>query len=292
MNNVLGDIPDRRLGATIGYYSSQAAEVGVNRARAGLARQPSLAAQKRPKLRHQETRVWHIMKRKFTRLSRHYAAALRKHVEQKPRGSLQAARRLGCEAVGLGLETLDVARMHARALATLEGASQDGIIKPAEVFFTEAISPIEKTPRAALRTNAHLRQLHRTLDRRTVALAATNRSLKQSIVRRKSAEEALRKSGLNAKKLLAESGRLQKRLQQMAHQILSAQEHKRRKISNDLQDEIAQTLLGINVRLVTLKQEAAAEGLQKEIACTRRLVNKSMLSIRNFAREFGKSHER
>ena len=228
------------------------------------------------------------MKSKFTRLSRQYVTALRKHVELRPRGSLRAARRLGCEAVGLGLETLDVARIHARALATLQAASQDGIIKPAEIFFTEAISPIEKTHRAALRTNAHLRQVHRTLDRRTVALATTNRSLKQSIVRRKSAEEALRKSGLNAKNLLAESRRLQKRLQQMAHQILSAQEHKRRKISNDLQDEIAQTLLGINLRLVTLKQESAAEGFQKEIASTRRLVNKSMQSIQSFAREFGK----
>jgi signal transduction histidine kinase len=228
------------------------------------------------------------MKPKFTRLSRQYAVALRKHVRQRPRGSLQAARRLGCEAVGLGLETLDVARMHARALANLEGASRDGIIKPAEIFFTEAISPIEKTHRAARKTKARLTLVHERLDRRTVALAATNRSLKQTIVRRKSAEEALRKSGLNAQKLLAESRRLQKHLQHLAHQILSAQEHKRRKISSDLQDEIAQTLLGINVRLVTLKQEAAAEGLQKEIASTRRLVNKSIGSIQSFAREIRK----
>ena len=232
------------------------------------------------------------MKLKFARVSQQYAAALRRYVAQGPRGNLEPARRLGCEAVGLGLETLDVARIHARALATLEGASQDGIIKPAEIFFIEATSPIEKTHRAALRTNAHLRQVHRTLDRRTMALSATNRSLKQTIVRRKSAEEALRKSGLNAKKLLAESRRLQTGLQQMACEILSAQEHKRRKISIELQDEIAQTLLGINVRLVTLKQNAAAEGFQKQIASTRRLVNKSMKSIQSFAREFGKSHER
>ena len=231
------------------------------------------------------------MKRTLNRLSRQYLVALRKHVKQGPGGNLQAAHRLGCEAVGLGLETLDVARMHARALATLEGASRDGIIKPAEIFFTEAITPIEKTHRAAIKTKARLTQVHQRLHRRTVALAATNRSLKQSIVRRKSAEEALRKSGLNAKKLLAESRGLQKHLQHLAHQILSAQEHQRRKISNDLQDEIAQTLLGINVRLVTLKEGAAAEGLQKEIASTRRLVNRSMQSIKNFAREFGKSHE-
>jgi signal transduction histidine kinase len=74
---------------------------------------------------------------------------------------------------------------------------------------------------------------------------------------------------------------------------LSAQEDKRKKISRNLQDEIAQTLLGINVRLLSLKQEATvnAEGLQKEIADTRRLVDKSMKSIRRFAREFGKHNE-
>jgi signal transduction histidine kinase len=182
--------------------------------------------------------------------------------------------------------------MHAQALATLEGASRDGIIKPAEIFFIEAISPIEKTHRAALKTKARLTQAHQRLDRRTVALAATNRSLKQSIVWRKGAEKALRRSGLKAKNLLAESRRLQKHLQHLAHQILSAQENKRRKISDELQDEIAQTLLGINVRLVTLKQAAAAKGLEKEIASTRRLVNESMQSIKSFAHEFGKSHEK
>ncbi len=271
LNPHVGDIPDRHIGATIGY-SSQVAEGGSS-ARAGLAR-ARLPWRRKSQCSDTSSANWHIMKQEFTRLSRHYAAALRKHVKQSPGGSLQAARRLGCEAVGLGLETLDLARMHARALATLEGASRDGIIRPAEIFFTEAISPIEKTHRAALKSNAHLKQLHKKLDRRTAALAVTNRSLKQSIVRRKSAQKALRKSGLNAKKLLAESRRLQKHLQHLAHQILSAQENKRRKISNDLQDEIAQTLLGINVRMVTLKQEAAGEGLQKEIASTRRLVNK------------------
>jgi signal transduction histidine kinase len=52
-------------------------------------------------------------------------------------------------------------------------------------------------------------------------------------------------------------------------------------------------LLGINVRLLSLKQDATvnAEELQKEIASTRRLVDKSMKSIKRFVREFGKHHE-
>jgi hypothetical protein len=46
--------------------------------------------------------------------------------------------------------------------------------------------------------------------------------------------------------------------------------------------------VGINVRLLTLKKEAAAEALQKEVVSTRRLVDKSMKRIKRFARQFGK----
>ena len=77
-------------------------------------------------------------------------------------------------------------------------------------------------------------------------------------------------------------------MQQLIHQILSAQENERKKISHDLQDEIAQTLLGINVRLLALKKGAAVrpQGFAKEIAGTQRMVEKSVKSIDRFAREF------
>jgi signal transduction histidine kinase len=234
------------------------------------------------------------MKRKLSAMSQQYVTALKKHLKQGPRASLESARGLGRRAVAIGLETLDVARMHEGALATLAGSSRkDGIIKRAEIFFAEAIIPIEKTHRAALEANLQLGQLNKTLGRRTVDLAASNRSLKQGIARRKSAEQALKKSGERSNKLLEESRRLQKHLQHLTHRILSAHEDKRRKISHDLQDEIAQTLLGINIRLLALKKEAGlnAEGLQNEIASTRRLVDKSVEGIKRFAREYRKHHE-
>jgi signal transduction histidine kinase len=105
-------------------------------------------------------------------------------------------------------------------------------------------------------------------------------------------EQALKKSGEHTRKLLKESRDLQKHLQRLTHQILSAQEDKRKRISRELHDEIAQTLLGINVRLLTLKKAAAidASGLKKEIASTQRLVDKSVKSIKRFAREFGIHH--
>ena len=230
------------------------------------------------------------MKRKLTALSQRYVAALRKHLKQGLRASLQAAHDLGCQATALDLETLDVARLHDGALATLEVSnSRDGLIKRAEIFFAEAITPIEETHRAALKANVRLSKLSQTLGRRTVDLAASHRSLKQDIVQRKTVEQALRKSGEHSRKLLKESRRLQKHLQRLTHQIMSVQEDKRKEISRDLHNEIAQTLLGINVRLLILKKEAAiaAGDLKKEIVSTQRLVDKSVTIIKRFAREFG-----
>jgi signal transduction histidine kinase len=234
------------------------------------------------------------MKRKLTRLSQSYESALRKHLKQGPQASLQPARGLGRQAVAIGLETLDLARIHERALATLEASSsKDGLIRRADVFFTETLSPIEETHRAALKASTRLNRLNKLLGRRTADLAATHRVLKQGIARRKTVEAALRKSGDHHRTLLKESSALQKHLQRLTHQILSAQEDKRKKLSQELQDEIAQTLLGINVRLLTVKKAAGsnAESLQKEIVSTQRLVDKSVKSIERFARECGKHHE-
>jgi signal transduction histidine kinase len=234
------------------------------------------------------------MKQKLIRLSRRYEWALRKYLTQGPRASLQPARGLGHQAVKLRLETLDVAKIHETTLAALEGSSSgDGVIGRAEIFFAEAVIPIEKTHHAAIETSARLNEVNKTLDQRTKDLVAANQSLKRGIARRKTVESALKASSGHSKKLLKESRRLQKHLQQLTHQILAAQENKRTQISHELQDEIAQTLLGINARLLTLKREAAVstESFKKDVASTQRLVDKSVRSIKRFAREFGKQHE-
>src|ERR1043165_9333712 len=176
-------------------------------------------------LRSGAARELGIMKQKLIGLSRRYASALRRHLQQGPRANLDQARGLGRQAVTLGLETLDVARIHQGALADLEAsASRDGIIKGAEMFFIEAVTPIERPHRAALKGHARLRQVNKRLDRHTADLAASHRSLKKSIVRRKEVEEALRKSGGHSQKLLKKAHRLQNRLRELTHRILMEQE--------------------------------------------------------------------
>jgi signal transduction histidine kinase len=184
--------------------------------------------------------------------------------------------------------------MHEEALMALTAANgKAGAMKRAEVFFKEAIAPIEDTHHAAREANADLNQANKTLDRRTVDLADSKASLKKGITRRKTLERLLRKSGKHSQKLLKESRHLQKHLQHLTHQVLFAHEDKRKKISTDLRDEIGQTLLGINVRLLTLKQAAMVDtaSLKQDIVSTQRLVDRSVKIINRFAREFGKRHE-
>ncbi|MGP8198518.1 MAG: histidine kinase [Limisphaerales bacterium] len=231
------------------------------------------------------------MKQKLTGLSQQYVTRLQKYLRQGPRADLQPALGLGRRAAALGLETLDLARIHEQAVTTLELASRrNGFIKRAEIFFTEAITPIVETQRAARQNKIDLRRLNERLSRRTLELAATNRQLKRGVVRRKKVEAALKKSGEHYCKLLKNSLQLQAGLRLLTHQVLAAQEDERKKISIELQDEIAQTLLGINVRLVSLKQEARSNsrGLKDEIASTQRLVMKSAKTVRRVAREYGR----
>jgi PAS domain S-box-containing protein len=123
--------------------------------------------------------------------------------------------------------------------------------------------------------------------RRMEALAVTNRKLRREIVRRQAVEEALKNSKQYQSRLLERSRDMQERLRHLSHQILQAQEEERRRISRELHDEIAQTLVGINVHLETLAREATfnPRELKREIARTQRLVGKSVDIVHHFARE-------
>lgn len=231
-------------------------------------------------------------------MSAHYRATLRRHLAPGAKARMPRAADLGQQAVALGLETLDLARIHQRAMATLTAAvsapkAREKMIGRARAFFADAVVPIERTHRAAREADAHLNQLERTLRRRTVESYASARHLKRSIVRRRAAEAALKQSSKHRAELLAESRRLQKQLRDLTHRILVVQEHSRRDLSRQLRDDIGQLLLAINVRLLTLKQAAGINTtrLKNEIARTQRLVRQSARTISRFAHECGLPYE-
>ena len=232
------------------------------------------------------------MKREWAGLSRQYQAALRTHLKRNRAAGLQPARDLGHRAMTVGLETLELARIHEQALIELvlpgnSPGAREAMVRRAGAFFAEAITPIEMTHRTAQETTTRLEQLNQALRQRGADLAASNRSLKKEIGQRKSVEEALRKSEQHYSRLLEHSHRMQEQLRHLSRQLLSAQEEERKKISRELHDVIAQTLTSINVRLAALKKEAAlnTKGVERSIARTQQLVERSVNIVHQFARE-------
>ena len=233
------------------------------------------------------------MKLPSDRLAQSYVSALRTHLRQDGHASLEPALRLGRQTVAIGLKTLDLARIHEQALATLlvpgklPGTKADNA-RRAGIFFAGANLPIEEHRRTPGRAEADFIRLETVLGTRTKELAAANRQLQQGVVQRKAMDEANEKRRVQHKECLDESLRLQKRLRGLTHRLLATREADRKTISHALQDEIAQTLLGINVRLLTLQKEARGrtKRFKNDIASTQRLVVESATSVRRAARKF------
>ncbi|MEI6032960.1 MAG: hypothetical protein WCS65_01615 [Verrucomicrobiae bacterium] len=228
---------------------------------------------------------------KLAELSGRYLAALRAHLEQGQQAGGDAPQDLGRMAGALGLETLDLAKVHDRALEALVLAgslpgTRKNLARRGTAFFTEAIIPIEETHCRALETRAECERLNATLEQRTQELADSNRELQRQITGRKASEKALKKSA--SARLLKDSLALEKRLQHMVHKILSTEEDKRREMCLQLSEEIVQPLLGIKLRMLASKKEIAAhdETRTKEIAFIQRLVEDSAEIVNRIAHEF------
>ncbi len=232
------------------------------------------------------------MKLKLSRLSQNHRTALRKCLSEGEAIDLETARKLGERAVKMGLETLDLAKMHEEALLHVKLPRQTlrigkRMVRRGVAFFAEAVIPLEGTHRGVQEANEHLKLLLETLTERTVELAKSNETLKGEIVQRRVVEDSLRVSELTTSQLLTKSRQMQEELRHLSRRLIAAQEEERRRISRDLHDVVVQTLTGINLRLAGLKSETTkgSRDLQKKIAATQRLVEKSVEVVHRFARD-------
>jgi signal transduction histidine kinase len=226
-------------------------------------------------------------------LSQRYVAALEKNLKQGSEASLKPALALGRQAVALGLETSELARIHEQALATLKLPNiRNTLSRLAKIFFAEANIPIKETHRAARQSDVHLSRMKEKLGQCQKKMAAGKCPLQHGDGRYKVRDKSVKKNEERYGQCLEESLEQQRCLRQLTHRVLAAQEEERKKISCELQDEIAQMLLGINVRLLCLKQQNRSRnhGLRNEIASAKRLVAKSAKSVLRFAHELNNRH--
>jgi signal transduction histidine kinase len=206
--------------------------------------------------------------------SRRYEAAMRRFLRRGKSGSLLPAARLGHQAVTLGLETLDVTRVHEQVLSTvtqLEDAPMNtgqGRLERADSFFKETIVPIEATHHAAHKADIHIDQLTRTLSRRAVASSALDEQLEQAIAQREAAEASADARAVRHDELLAEAQLIQQRLRDQMRGILSQHENERKRLGGELRNEIAQALLAIDLSLLALNTSGNVDTdkIEKSIA--------------------------
>ena len=225
-----------------------------------------------------------------------YHAALQSYLEKKPAAarSSRSAQLLGRDALSLGLDTLDLARVHDQSLHALvssqplaNGRNGNGRLTQAGTFLIEALTPVEKTHRAAQTTASKVNMLRDSARERTVKLRAAEKQSRIEVALRKATERMLIKESQRCNQLVNESMEMASQLRHLARQVLSAQEEERKEISRELHDQVAQILAGINVRLAALSESAgkSSRSLQQSIARTQRLVEKSVIVVHRYARD-------
>src|SRR4051812_41092821 len=107
------------------------------------------------------------MKQTLVGFSRRYATGLRKYLRRATRLNLERAVAVGREALLLGLETLELAKIHEQAVAVLELTPGKCFRRRAEIFFHEAIGPIAETHCTHSPGMVQMNDLNETLKRRT-----------------------------------------------------------------------------------------------------------------------------
>lgn len=216
-----------------------------------------------------------------------YRSALRAHLAGKSEMKAEVISKIGGKVHSSALPMLEFAKFHESFLVMdllprCPVAEQAALIHKAGSFFAAVA-----TSNLDVQDTARLGEAIESLSVRTVELAAANLQLSLEIKKCRDVESALRKSENSCQKALENSEKLREKMRSLSRQIYSAHEDERKKISRDLHDVLAQTLVGINIRLATLKTEAGinTKKFARNVSLTQKLVTKSTAIVTRFARE-------
>jgi signal transduction histidine kinase len=231
------------------------------------------------------------MKRKIPDFPLRYQKLLKSFLSDGGEMNPDAAEELGTHAHSCGLKTLDLFKLHDRIvvadiLPECPPGRQATLSRRASRFFSAVIAAGE-SPQDSSPETLRLKKIIRDLSRQMVDLSGSNHHLSLDISRIKASETLLKKSGDHQAEALNQSNLLKKQLRGLSREMMSVHEDERKKISRELHDVIAQTLIGINIQLASLKKEAGlnSKGLGNRIAITQRLIIKSANIVNQFACE-------
>lgn len=166
-----------------------------------------------------------------------YAQALHDHVAHEAQElPLLHAYELGRALVEEGAGLLDVARLHADAVALVE-ATDDVQVSPsrADSFLIEVLSPFEMAYLGFQEANSSLRQLTASLEEQ---VAQRTRQLQESL-------SALQATDAERRRLLA--------------RLVAAQEHERHRLAEDLHDDTIQVMTAAALRIGGLRTQMASD---------------------------------
>lgn len=230
------------------------------------------------------------MKNPQSSFSRLYESVLRTYLTDGFRLAADSVEKISIQANFLDLKLLDIAAIHERLLVVdllpgIASRNRTSMVRHAGTFFAAVVTAVKKGN--AARYSANLEKTIALLSVRNVEIALAKQQLVLDILRREKVEMDLRQSEKDCLKALKESEALRIQLKALSRQVMGIQEEERKKISRELHDVIAQALLGINMRLATLKIEAGVKvkGLNRNITETQKVITKSANLIYQFARE-------
>lgn len=109
----------------------------------------------------------------------------------------------------------------------------------------------------------------------------------RDVTDRKRVEDAIVQSEEHYRDLFHQAYQMQENLRRLSARILEVQEQERTRISRDLHDEVGQSLTAINMNIAALKKalDGAPAAQVRRMADTQRLIEHTMVTVHNFARE-------
>jgi signal transduction histidine kinase len=214
-----------------------------------------------------------------------YRKALGEHMENPGSGTLEQALHLGRAVMGEGLGVADIIRMHHEALAALPlkpgktAATRALLATSLDSFLLDALLPLASAGGGS-EMKLKIRFGH------VEELALRNGELEDQIAECRRAEAAVLASKDHYFALYQNARAMETNLRDLAAQVLTAQEEERKRISRELHDEIGQALAAVDVSISMLQKRAAPDAaFQRNAAEAKQLLERTMETVHNFARE-------